>query len=98
MNHEYVDKALDVAQKADIGVIAMKSARWVNQGPGRADAGFGVTPDRLAKLEKAMPGTMPVPLKAYSWVLRDQRIAAVNSEMTDVEMVRQNLSLVLGRA
>jgi aryl-alcohol dehydrogenase-like predicted oxidoreductase len=97
MNHEYVDQALDGARKADIGVIAMKGARAVHPGPGHPDAGFSVTADRLAKLEKAMPGPMPVPLKAYSWVLRDRRIAAVNSEMTDVEMVRQNLKLVLGR-
>ena len=76
----------------------MKGARAVHPGPGHADTGFSVTPERLAKLEKAMPGSMPVPLKAYSWVLRDRRISAVNSEMTDVEMVRQNLSLVLGRA
>ena len=98
MNHEYVDKALDAAQQADIGVIAMKGARAVHPGPGHIDAGFSVTPDRVAKLEKAMPGPMALPLKAYSWVLRDRRIAAVNSEMTDVEMVRQNLGLVLGRA
>jgi DNA-binding transcriptional LysR family regulator len=38
---------------------------------------------------------LPAPLKARSWVLRDRRTAAVNSEMTGVEMVRQNRSLVL---
>jgi aryl-alcohol dehydrogenase-like predicted oxidoreductase len=98
VNHEYVDKALDTAHAADLGVIAMKAARMVH--PGRkpnVDTGYPVTPERLAKLEKAIPGSLSVPLKAYSWVLKDRRISGVNSEMTDVEMVRQNLGLVLGR-
>ena len=98
VNHEFVDKALDAAHAADLGVIAMKAARMVH--PGRAPGVSGdypVTPDRLEKLNRAVPGDMPVPLKAYSWVLKDRRISAVNSEMTSVEMVRQNLGLVTGR-
>jgi aryl-alcohol dehydrogenase-like predicted oxidoreductase len=97
VNHEFVDKALDTAMRADIGVIAMKAARCVFAGKQNTDAGYPVTPERLAKLEKAVPGDMALPLKAYSWVLRDRRICAVNSEMTSVEMVRQNLALVTGR-
>lgn len=98
VNHEFVNKALDTAHAADLGVVAMKAARMVHAGRApNARVDLPVTPDRLAKLDKAMPGSMPVPLKAYSWVLKDKRISAVNSEMTSVEMVRENLGLVLGR-
>jgi aryl-alcohol dehydrogenase-like predicted oxidoreductase len=98
VNHEFVDKALDIAHAADLGVVAMKAARMVHPGrPAGVTGDYPVTPERLTKLEKAVPGAMPVPLKAYSWVLKDRRISGVNSEMTDVEMVRQNLGLVLGR-
>ena len=98
VNHEFVDKALDTAHAADLGVIAMKAARVVHPGrPAGVTGDLPVTPDRLAKLDKAVPGSLPVPLRAYSWVLKDPRISAVNSEMTSVEMVRQNLGLVLGR-
>jgi predicted aldo/keto reductase-like oxidoreductase len=98
INHAYVDKALDVAARADLGVIAMKGARPVHPGRQASDPGYGATPERLAKLDQAVPGNRPVPLRAYSWVLRDHRIAAVNSEMTDEAMVRENLSLISRRA
>ncbi|MEK7409237.1 MAG: aldo/keto reductase, partial [Acidobacteriota bacterium] len=90
INHRYVDAALEEAARADLGVIAMKVARPVH--PGRAKAA-PVDPARLARLEKAVPGDMKVPLKAYSWVLRNKRITAVNSELVSAEMVKENLGL-----
>jgi predicted aldo/keto reductase-like oxidoreductase len=91
INHRYVDSALDRAHEADLGVIAMKVARPVNHG---RDNGLPNDPRRVAILEKAMPGgDLSVPQKAYLWVLRDHRIAAVNSELINSQLVAENLPL-----
>jgi aryl-alcohol dehydrogenase-like predicted oxidoreductase len=90
VNHAYIDPALADAERADVGVIAMKVARPVH--PGRNNAP-PVSPARLAKLEKAVPGPLKVPQKAYLWALRNPRIAAVNSELVNAGMVKDNLPL-----
>ena len=90
VNHSYVDAALDRAQAADLGVIAMKVARPCHHG---RDNGLPNDPRRVAMIERAVPGELSVPQKCYLWVLRDSRIAAVNSELKNSAMVADNLPL-----
>lgn len=90
VNHSYVDAALDRAQAADLGVIAMKVARPCHHG---RDNGLPDDPRRVAMIERAVPGELSVPQKCYLWVLRDSRIAAVNSELKNSAMVADNLPL-----
>lgn len=90
VNHSYVDAALDRAQAADLGVIAMKVARPCHHG---RDNGLPDDPRRVALIEQAVPGKLSVPQKCYLWVLRDARIAAVNSELKNSAMVADNLPL-----
>ena len=90
VNHSYVDAALDRAQAADLGVIAMKVARPCHHG---RDNGLPNDPRRVAIIERAVPGKLSVPQKCYLWVLRDSRIAAVNSELKNSAMVADNLPL-----
>ena len=90
VNHSYVDAALDRAQAADVGVIAMKVARPCHHG---RDNGLPDDPQRVAMIERAVPGKLSVPQKCYLWVLRDSRIAAVNSELKNSAMVADNLPL-----
>lgn len=90
VNHSYVDAALDRAQAADLGVIAMKVARPCHHG---RDNGLPNDPRRVAIIERAVPGELSVPQKCYLWVLRDSRIAAVNSELKNSAMVADNLPL-----
>lgn len=90
VNHAYVDAALDLAAEADVGVVAMKVARPCHHGRGNGEPN---DPRRVAMIEKAVPGDLKVPQKCYLWVLRDPRIAAVNSEMKSSEMVAENLPL-----
>ena len=89
-NHAFVDQALAEARKKDLGVIAMKAARpvWNGRGAGAPD-----DPARQALIQKAMPGDLKIPQKAYLWALRNPAVAAVNSEMVNAEMVRDNLPL-----
>jgi predicted aldo/keto reductase-like oxidoreductase len=89
-NHAYVDKALEEARRKDVGVIAMKVARpvWNGRAPRQPD-----DPARQALIQKAVPGDLKIPQKAYLWALRNPAVAAVNSEMQNAELVRDNLPL-----
>lgn len=94
VNHGYVNGALDRARQADLGVIAMKVARPCHHGRGN---GLPNDPRRVAMIERAVPGELKVPQKCYVWALRDSRIAAVNSELKNSEMVAENLPLAASR-
>lgn len=87
-NHEAVDKVIEEAKSKDVGVIAMKAARPVwreeNQPGPRA---------RIEKLQRAVSGDMKVPMKAYLWALRNQNITAINSELINARLVKENLPL-----
>ena len=95
VNRSYVDAALDRAREADVGVIAMKVARPCHHG---RDNGQPNDPRRVAMIEEAVPGPLPVPQKCYLWALRDPRIAAVNSELKNSAMVAENLPLAAAKA
>ena len=90
VNHRFVDGALEKARAADVGVVAMKVARPCHHG---RDNGQPNDPRRVAMIEDAVPGPLPVPQKCYLWALRDSRIAAVNSELKNSAMVSENLPL-----
>lgn len=91
VNHRYIDKALEQAAKAGVGVIAMKVARPVNPGRGRP-----ADPARVRLIEEAMPGKLKPPQKAYAWALKNPNLSAVISEMESRAMVDENLPLARG--
>ena len=95
VNHAYVDAALDWAQEADVGVIAMKVARPCHHG---RNNGRPNDPRRVALIEKAVLGDLSVPQKCYVWVLRDTRVACVNSELINSKLVAENLPLAAAKA
>ena len=88
VNHSFMDETMAKAHAADLGVIAMKVARPVDHGRKNYPPD---DPKRVALIEKAMPGPMKIPVKAYLWALRNPLIAAVNSEMNNQQMVDDNL-------
>ncbi|MGH8245275.1 MAG: aldo/keto reductase [Gammaproteobacteria bacterium] len=88
INHRYVDRALAAAKKKDVGIIAMKVARPVWAGRNRP-----VPPERVEKIQRAVPGDMKIPMKAYLWALQNPNIAGINSELINAEMVKDNLPL-----
>lgn len=93
VNHGYVDQAIDKAAAADLGVIAMKVARPVFPNRDKMDAPLA-RPEWLERLHREVPGDAKVPLKAYRWVLRNPRVAAVNSDMENAAVVKENLTLL----
>ena len=95
VNARYVDVAIQKAHDADVGVIAMKAARPVHHG---RNNGRPNDSRRVAMIDQWLPDpSLGLPQKCYLWALGDKRIAAVNSEMANLDMVRDNLALA-GRA
>jgi predicted aldo/keto reductase-like oxidoreductase len=93
VNGVRVQPVLARAKQRDFGVVAMKVARPVH--PGR-DA--GPPPERLQRLDKAVPGALKVQQKAYVWALRNPNLSAVISEMIDQQHVDDNFPLSGKRA
>lgn len=93
VNRSYVEQAIAKAKKADVGVIAMKVARPVNMGRGRP-----TPPERIAMIDRAVPGELSAPRKAYVWALKNPSLTAVISEMGDAKLVEENLPLAAAKA
>lgn len=89
VNDYRVGRAIANANRNGVGVIGMKVARGVfNNRPTRPDK-----PHRVELIEKAVPGPMKRPMKAYAWALRNPNLTAVISEMGNQALVDENLPL-----
>jgi aryl-alcohol dehydrogenase-like predicted oxidoreductase len=94
VNRHYLEPVVEEAHRKDFGVIAMKVVRCVHD----LDDPTRPLPERVALMHSLVPGDMPLPLKAYSFMLKNPNLSAVISCMHDDQMVKQNLSLVRGHA
>ena len=90
VNRRYLEPALAEAKKADFGVVAMKVAQAVYQ-PDRSTSAY---PERMALLDRLVPGEMNPYQRAYTFGLANANLSAVISNMADEKQVRENLSLV----
>ncbi|MDX1984931.1 MAG: aldo/keto reductase [Bryobacteraceae bacterium] len=95
VNHAFVDKALQRAHANQLGVIAMKVARPVFNG---RNNGTIDPPERVSKIENAVPGPLKIPQKAYAWALRSAYLTAVISEIVNLQIARENLPLAAPKA
>jgi predicted aldo/keto reductase-like oxidoreductase len=88
VNRARVEPVLEKARRRDFGVIAMKVARPVHGGrTGEAP------PERLKQVNEAVPGELKPQQKAYVWALRNPNLSGVISEMTNQQLVDDNLPL-----
>jgi aryl-alcohol dehydrogenase-like predicted oxidoreductase len=92
VNRAHVEPALAEAKQKDFGVIAMKAAQAVFQ-PDRSTSPF---PERLALLNKVVPGELSPHQKAYKLGLSNPNLSAVVSNMVDEKQVKENLAVVTG--
>ena len=96
VNGRYMGEALDKAKKADLGVIAMKVARPVHHGRSNGQPN---DPRRVEMIQKWMPDPdLHLAQKCYLWALSDDRIAACNSEMPSLDLVKMNVPLASKKA
>ena len=90
INGGYVEQAILDAASHDVGMIAMKTAHAVATHHKPLQP---IPQWRIEKLDRIIPGDMKPALKGYLWVLQNQNIAAVNSNLWDETFVRENLAL-----
>ncbi|MDQ2711349.1 MAG: aldo/keto reductase [Acidobacteriota bacterium] len=90
INCGYVDQAIINAASRDVGMIAMKTAHAVATHHKPLQP---VPQWRIDKLDRIIPGDMKPALKGYLWVLQNERISAVNSNLWDETFIKENLAL-----
>jgi aryl-alcohol dehydrogenase-like predicted oxidoreductase len=89
-NRAFVEPALEVAKRADLGVIAMKLAQAVFD----PDRSTTPRPERVALLDRIVPGdALNTHQKAYTFGLANPNLAAVVSNMVDEKQVLENLAV-----
>jgi aryl-alcohol dehydrogenase-like predicted oxidoreductase len=89
-NRRYVEPALEEAKKKDFGVVAMKVAQAVFQ-PDRSTNPY---PERMALLDRMVPGALNRYQKAYTFGLSNPNLTALVSNMVDEKQVNENLAVV----
>jgi aryl-alcohol dehydrogenase-like predicted oxidoreductase len=95
LNHSYVDAAIERAEKADFGVLAMKGSR-VLQNPFQRSR---LVSDRVQQLNKIMPGDDLTPFqKGFKWVMANSKIKGVVMGISNMEMAKQDVPLALEQA
>jgi aryl-alcohol dehydrogenase-like predicted oxidoreductase len=91
-NRAYVEPALQEAKRADFGVIGMKLAQAVFE----PDRSTNRRPERMALLDRMVPGDLNPYQKAYTFGLANPNLSAVVSNMVDEKQVRENLVVAAG--
>ena len=92
VNHAHVAPALEEAKSADFGVIAMKVAQAVFEPNREAKP----RPERVALLDRTVPGELNTFQKAYRFGLSNPNLSAVVSNMVDEKQVNENLAVIAG--
>ena len=90
VNRSYLEPLVEEAHQRDFGVIAMKVARCVHD----LDDPKRPMPERAILMNSLIPGDMPLPVKAYRFMLKNPHLSAVISCMVNDQMVKENLALV----
>lgn len=91
-NRAYIEPALQEAKGADFGVIGMKLAQAVFE----PDRSTNRRPERMALLDRVVPGDLNPYQKAYTFGLANPNLSAVVSNMVDEKQVRENLVVAAG--
>jgi aryl-alcohol dehydrogenase-like predicted oxidoreductase len=89
-NRPFVEPALEEAKRADFGVVAMKLAQALFD----PDRSTNRRPERVALLDRLVPGELNTYQKAYRFGLANPNLSAVISNMVDETQVRENLAVV----
>ncbi len=91
INHGSVENAIAYATERGVGVIAMKAAAAVRT---HFDQLQPLAEWREQKLNQILPGEESAPVRAYQFVLQNQNVSAVISNMWNEDMLRENATAV----
>jgi aryl-alcohol dehydrogenase-like predicted oxidoreductase len=89
VNRSFAEPALEEAKRAGLGVIGMKLAQSLFD----PDRSTTARPERVALLDRVVPGERSVYQKAYAFGLSNPNLSAVVSNMVDEKQVAENLAV-----
>jgi aryl-alcohol dehydrogenase-like predicted oxidoreductase len=92
VNRSFVEPALEEAKKADLGVIGMKLAQALFD----PDRSTNPRAERVALLDRVVPGERSVHQRAYAFGLANPNLSAVVSNMVAEKQVAENLAVATG--
>jgi aryl-alcohol dehydrogenase-like predicted oxidoreductase len=94
LNDKWLGPVIEKAKKADVGVLAMKSSRVIQNPYNRRQ----LNPERVRALNAAVPGDMTPFQKGFSWALQNQNISGVVIGMSDMAMAKEDVPLAMVKA
>jgi aryl-alcohol dehydrogenase-like predicted oxidoreductase len=93
LNHQWVNPVLEKAKAADFGVLAMKTAR-VLQNPFNRRQNI---PERVKALDALVPGSMTIMQKGMHWALQNQNLSGVVVGISDMEQAKLDVPLAFAK-
>ncbi len=91
LNHSWLDPVIERAKKADVGVLAMKGSRFLQNPYNRRQN----NPARVKALDAAVPGDMTIFQKGFHWVLQNPNLSGVVIGISDMAQAKENLPLAM---
>ena len=93
LNHKWLDPVIERAGKANVGIMAMKASRFLQNPYNRRQT----QPDRVKLLNAAVPGDMTIFQKGFHWVLQNPNVAGAVVGMTDLAQAKENLQIIMNK-
>jgi aryl-alcohol dehydrogenase-like predicted oxidoreductase len=94
LNHAWLDPVLERAKKADVGVLAMKASRYLQNPFNRRQT----NPERVKALQAAVPGEMTIFQKGFHWALQNPNLSGVVIGISDMAMAKEDIPLAMTKA
>jgi predicted aldo/keto reductase-like oxidoreductase len=93
LNHNRVNPVLEKARKADFGVMAMKTARVIQNPFNRRQT----IPERVKALEALVPGDLSPMQKGLHYALQNRNLSGVVMGISDMEQAKQDVPLAFAK-
>ena len=93
LNHTRVNPVLEKARKADFGVMAMKTARVLQNPFNRRQT----IPERVKALEALVPGDLSPMQKGLHYALQNRNLSGVVMGISDMEQAKQDVPLAFAK-
>jgi aryl-alcohol dehydrogenase-like predicted oxidoreductase len=91
LNHSWMDPVLERAKKADVGIMAMKGSRFLQNPYNRRQN----NPQRVKDLNAAVPGNMTIFQKGFHWVLQNPNLSGVVIGISDMAQAKEDIPLAM---
>ncbi len=93
LNHRWLDPVLEKAKKADIGIMAMKASRFLQNPFNRRQT----IPDRVKALQAAVPGDMTIFQKGFHWALQNPNLSGIVIGISDMAQAKEDVPLAMAK-